>query len=59
MGVALPSNVSLMSAKNTLFVEDGGGTCKEGFLFSAFDRLKVDIGEGSNEFLVGAPGVRL
>ena len=50
-------NVSLISAKNTLLVEDGCWTGKGSFLFSAFDRLKVGVGEGGDEFLVRAAGV--
>ena len=47
--VALPLDMSISSAKNTL---DGGWACKESFLFSALNRLKVGVGEGGDEFLI-------
>ena len=49
--VALLSNELVVSAKNTLLIEDGGGPGKGSFLFIAMDRLKVGVGK-CDEFLV-------
>ena len=50
--VALLSNELVVLAKNTLLIEDGGGPGKGSFLFIALERLKIGVGEGSDEFLV-------
>ena len=46
-----------MSAKNTLRIEVCGGPGSGIFFFSALDRLKVDVGKGGDELLIGVAGV--
>ena len=55
--VALPSDVSICSAKNMFLIEDCGGACKGSFLFSALERLKVGVRESGEELLVRGTGV--
>ena len=55
--IALLSNEPVVSAKNTLFIGDGGGPGKGSFFFIAHDRLKIGVGEGGDELLVWVAGV--
>ena len=50
--VALLSNGPVVSAKNTLLIDDCGGPSRGSFFFITLVRLKVDVREGSDEFLI-------
>ena len=50
--VALLLNEPVVSAKNTLLIDDCGGPGRGNFFFITLDRLKVGVREGGDELLI-------